>query len=74
MLFLIRQLLNIQHSIGNRLPNPLLKLQSNPGNCNARRNLEYARRLRYTDPKLCMSILIDVLDDLLKRGGPSNLG
>ncbi|MGA2784951.1 MAG: hypothetical protein ABSF09_09670 [Candidatus Bathyarchaeia archaeon] len=31
----------------------------------ARRNLEYARRLRYTDPKLCMSILIDVLDRLL---------
>ena len=33
----------------------------------ARKNLEYASRLRYTDPKLCMQILIDVLDDLLKR-------
>jgi hypothetical protein len=33
----------------------------------ARKNLEYARRLRYTYPKLCMLILIDVLDDFLKR-------
>jgi len=33
----------------------------------ARKNLDYARRLRYTDPRLCMEILIDILDDLLKR-------
>ena len=72
MLFLNRQLLNIQRSIGNRLPNLPFKPLSYPGNCNARRNLDYARRLRYTHPKLCMSILIDVLDDLLKRSSPEN--
>lgn len=33
----------------------------------ARERLEYARRLRYTDPKLCMEILIDVVDRLLQR-------
>jgi len=33
----------------------------------ARKNLEYASRLRYTDPKLCMEIIIDLLDQLLQR-------
>lgn len=40
----------------------------------ARKRLEYARRLRYTDPKLCMEVLIDVLDELLRHKGTPETG
>ena len=32
-----------------------------------RKRLEYARRLRFTDPKLALEIICDVLDSLLRH-------